>query len=79
MPTQPPIQWVTGAISPELKWPGREADHGGQENMDLHIHSPIRFHGVVLNWLSTGTTLPLCYDKDFRYAVFAIFHLANLN
>jgi hypothetical protein len=21
----------------------------GQENMDLYIHSPIRFHGVVLN------------------------------
>jgi hypothetical protein len=24
--------------------------------VDLYIHSPIRFHGVVLNWLSTGTT-----------------------
>jgi hypothetical protein len=27
--------------------------------VDLYIHSPIRLHGVVLNWLSTGTTLPL--------------------
>jgi hypothetical protein len=26
-PTQPPIQWVPGAISPEEKRPGREADH----------------------------------------------------
>jgi hypothetical protein len=25
--------------------------------MNLYIHSPIRLHGVVLNWLSTGTTL----------------------
>jgi hypothetical protein len=27
----------------------------------LYIHSPIRLHGVVLNLLSTGTTLPLPY------------------
>jgi hypothetical protein len=26
--------------------------------MDLYNHSPIRLQGVVLNWLSTGTTLP---------------------
>jgi hypothetical protein len=26
--------------------------------VDLHIHSPIRLRGVVLNSLSTGTTLP---------------------
>jgi hypothetical protein len=25
--TQPPIQWVTGALSPGVKRPGREADH----------------------------------------------------
>jgi hypothetical protein len=27
--------------------------------VDLYIHSLIRLHGVVLNYLSTGTTLPL--------------------
>jgi hypothetical protein len=27
--------------------------------MDLYIHSSIRLHGVVLNLLSTETTLPL--------------------
>jgi hypothetical protein len=27
--------------------------------MDLYTHSPIRLHGVVLNSLRTGTTLPL--------------------
>jgi hypothetical protein len=26
-PTQAPIQWVPGALSPEVKRPGREADH----------------------------------------------------
>jgi hypothetical protein len=25
--------------------------------VDLYIHSPIRLHGVVHNYLSTGTTL----------------------
>jgi hypothetical protein len=25
--------------------------------MDLHIHTPVRLHGVVLNYLSTGTTI----------------------
>jgi hypothetical protein len=26
-PTQPPIQWVPGALSSGVKQPGREADH----------------------------------------------------
>jgi hypothetical protein len=26
-PTQPPIQWILGALSPRVKPPGREADH----------------------------------------------------
>jgi hypothetical protein len=26
-PTQPPIQWAPGALSPGVKRPGREADH----------------------------------------------------
>jgi hypothetical protein len=39
-----------------------------RENVDLYIHSPIRLHGVVLNYLSTGTTLPFftfngCQEK----------------
>jgi hypothetical protein len=29
--------------------------------VDLYIHSPIRLDGIMLNWLSTGTTLPLFY------------------
>jgi hypothetical protein len=26
-PTQPPIQWALGALLPDVKQPGREADH----------------------------------------------------
>jgi len=25
--THPPIQWVSGALSPGVKWSGRETDH----------------------------------------------------
>jgi hypothetical protein len=34
--------------------------------VDLYIHSPIRLHGVMLNWLSTGTTLPYLYLFFFK-------------
>jgi hypothetical protein len=34
--------------------------------MDLYIHSPIRLHGVVLNYLSTGTTLPTLPIRNSR-------------
>jgi hypothetical protein len=68
--TQSPMQWVPGALSPRVKRPGREADHSPQargevKNVDLYIHSPIRLHGVVLNSLSTGTTLPYLYLHIF--------------
>jgi hypothetical protein len=44
--TQPPIQWVQGALSLAVKRPGREADHS--PGMELYLHSPIRLHGAVL-------------------------------
>jgi hypothetical protein len=60
---QPPIQWVPGDLSPGEKRPEREADHSPPisaevKKVDLYIHSFIRLHGIVLNWLSTGTALP---------------------
>jgi hypothetical protein len=56
-PTQPPIQWVPGAISLGVKRPGREADHSpsssaevkNEECVELYLHSPIRLDGVVLS------------------------------
>jgi hypothetical protein len=67
-PTQTPIQWVPGALSPGVKWPGRQADHSPptsaevKKYVDLYTNSPIRLHSVLVNQLSTGTTLPsACY------------------
>jgi hypothetical protein len=37
-----------------------------QENLDLYVHSPIHLHGVVLNLLCTGTTLPLFHSDWLR-------------
>jgi hypothetical protein len=54
-PARPPIRWVPGALSLEVKRPGREADHlppsSGEfkERVVLYLHSPIRLNGVVLS------------------------------
>jgi hypothetical protein len=45
-PTQPPIQWVLGALSLGVKRPGREADHSPPSSAEvkecvvLYFHSP---------------------------------------
>jgi hypothetical protein len=54
-PTQPPIQWVPGALSLGVKRPECEADHSPpcsaevNECVKLYLHSPIFLHGVVLS------------------------------
>jgi hypothetical protein len=54
-PTQPPIQWVSGAISLGIKRPGREADHLPPSSAEVNntwsytSTNPIRLHGVVLS------------------------------
>jgi hypothetical protein len=66
-PTQPPIQWVPGALSLGIKRPRREAYHSlpssaeVKECVELYLHSPTSSHGVVLSWKSTGATLPLTF------------------
>jgi hypothetical protein len=53
--TQPPIQWVPGALSLEVKWPGREADHSPPSSAEVKnawnytSTHPILFHGVVIS------------------------------
>jgi hypothetical protein len=53
-PTQPPIQWVPGALSLGVKRPGREADHSLPSSAEVkNVWSytstpPIRLHGVML-------------------------------
>jgi hypothetical protein len=45
-PTQPPIQWIPGALSLGVKRQGREADHSPSSNaevkewVELYLHSP---------------------------------------
>jgi hypothetical protein len=68
-----PNRWVSGAISPEIKWPGREADHSrtsSAEVKNVWSYTSTRLHGVQLNqvtyvfmtcYLSRGTTLPSPY------------------
>jgi hypothetical protein len=52
--TQPPIQWVPGALSPGVKRPGREADHSPPSSAEVKNGGaipplPIHLHGMVLN------------------------------
>jgi hypothetical protein len=54
-PTQPPIKWVPGAVSPGIMRPGNETGRlpptsaGGQGNLNLYLHSYIRLDSMVLN------------------------------
>jgi hypothetical protein len=70
-PTQPPLQWVLGAYSLGVKWPGCEADHSHlvlkSRMMKLYIHSPILLLGIVLNQLSTGTTALFFFERVFHF------------
>jgi hypothetical protein len=53
-PTQPPIQWVPGALSLGLKWQGRESDNSRPYSAEVKNAwnctsiPPIRLHGMVL-------------------------------
>jgi hypothetical protein len=73
-PTHPPIQWVPGALYPEVKRPGCKANHSPPTSAEVKntwIYTsapPIRLHDVVLNWLSTGTTLQLYSVRTGRGA-----------
>jgi hypothetical protein len=72
-----------GALSPEVKRPGREAlttylqllprlrIHG------LYAHQPLRLHGVVLKLLSTETTLALCEHAQWREILEELFGYRN--
>jgi hypothetical protein len=70
-PTQPPIQWVPGALSLGVKRPGREADHSLpssaeiKEWVELYLHSPNTppWRGAQLK--STGTTLPFTFTFTY--------------
>jgi hypothetical protein len=41
VPTQPPIQWVSGDVSLEVKRPGREADHSPPSRAEVKMRGSI--------------------------------------
>jgi hypothetical protein len=53
-PTQPPVQWVPGAVSLRVKRQMRQADHSPPASVEVKNGGaipplPIRHNGVVLN------------------------------
>jgi hypothetical protein len=42
-PTQPPIQWVPGALSLRLKRPGRDADQSSVEVKSAWNYTPLTY------------------------------------
>jgi hypothetical protein len=54
-PTQTPIQWVPGALSLGLKWPGHEADLSPPSSVEVKnawsctSTPPVHLHGMVLS------------------------------
>jgi hypothetical protein len=54
-PTQPPIQWVPGALSLGVKRRGCEADHSPPSTAEVKSAwnytsiTPLRLHGMVLS------------------------------
>jgi hypothetical protein len=71
-PTQPPVQWVPGALSLEVKRPERETDHSPpsgaevKECVELYLHSP-----NMPSWRGAESqhrekfTLPLPYTYNY--------------
>jgi hypothetical protein len=55
-PTHPPIQWIPGALSLGVKWPGCEADHSPPssskvKNVWSYTSTPaVHLHGMVLSY-----------------------------
>jgi len=41
-PTQPPIQWILGVLSPGVKRPGREVYHSAHIVLRLSVRGAIR-------------------------------------
>jgi hypothetical protein len=69
VPIQPPSQWVPRHLSQCVMRLWRAADHlypvPRLRMVGLHLHSPIRLHGVVLNWLINCTGPQIGLEFDF--------------
>jgi hypothetical protein len=62
------INGYRGALSPGAKRPVTTHFHLMLRSrmVALYLHSPIRLHGVLLNWLTAGATLPLSSPLPFN-------------
>lgn len=83
-PTQPPAKWEPGAVSQMFKRPGREAQHSHASNTEVKNVGAISSldntpSGVMLNKLSTGSTLPLPYNHIYATALFTVKRFAFSN
>jgi len=63
-PTQPPIQWVPGALPLVAKRPDREADHSPPSSAAIKCGAILQLpHYAFMAWCSvkksTGSTSPL--------------------
>jgi hypothetical protein len=52
VPTQPPIQWVSGTISPEVKRPGRESDYSHPSSAEVKNGGVISPFSHISSWHS---------------------------
>jgi hypothetical protein len=73
MPTQPPMQWVLGALSQGVKWLGHEPDHSPPPSPNVKNGGaipplPICLHGMVL-YLSIGTPSALLLWTEYFHCV----------
>jgi hypothetical protein len=58
-PTQPPIQWVRGALSLEVKQPGLEADHSPPSSAEVKEYAFMAWCSLKKHRENFTFTLPL--------------------
>jgi hypothetical protein len=63
-PTQPPIQWTLGAISPWVNWPGREADYSLPSSTEVKNGGAIPPLPHMSSWHRNSFT----FYRTFTYA-----------
>jgi hypothetical protein len=62
-PTQPPIQWVPGPLSPGVKWPGREANNSAPTSAEV---KKTWVYTSTPPYVFTRTTLPLPQSRELQ-------------
>jgi hypothetical protein len=67
--TQPPIQWVFGAISPGVKQPGHEADHSPLSSAEVKNGQAIPVFPHMTSWHSTEL---IKHRGDFTFTFYYI-------